>query len=73
MTIKQAIFAVESMAHLQGKERELLPIVESARAELEEIRVALSGAYAALSSPASNIVTRTMTLKNVEAALAILG
>lgn len=33
MTIKDAIFAVESMAHLQGKERELLPIVVAARKE----------------------------------------
>lgn len=33
MSIKKAIFAVESMAHLQGKERELLPIVEAARKE----------------------------------------
>lgn len=37
MTIKDVIFAVESMAHLQGKERELLPIVEAARKEHEAL------------------------------------
>lgn len=31
MTIKDCIFAVESLAHLQGKEAELLPLVEAAK------------------------------------------
>jgi hypothetical protein len=33
MTIKDCIFAVESLAHLQGKEAELLPLVEMAKKE----------------------------------------
>lgn len=33
MTIKAALFALESVAHLQGKEETLLPVIESARAE----------------------------------------
>lgn len=37
MTIKDAIFAVESYAHLNGKERELLTVVESARKEHEAL------------------------------------
>lgn len=31
MSIKDCIFTVESIAHLQGKEGELLPLVEAAK------------------------------------------
>jgi hypothetical protein len=37
MTIKQALFALESVAHLQGRERMLLPIVDAAREEHAEL------------------------------------
>lgn len=33
--IKQAFFLLESVAHLQGREKELLPIIGLARKELE--------------------------------------
>lgn len=46
--IKRCIFIVESMAHLQGKERDLLPIVDAARAELD----ALTGADVIAANPA---------------------
>lgn len=42
--IKTAIFIVESIAHLQSKEKELLPIVDAARAEHEELVTALQSA-----------------------------
>lgn len=35
--IKACIFTVESLAHLQGKERELLPMVEAAQQELKSL------------------------------------
>jgi hypothetical protein len=38
MTIKDAIFVVETLAHLQGCEHELLPIVDSARKELAALK-----------------------------------
>ena len=37
MSIKEAIFFVESFAHLQGNEKTLLPIAETARAEHEAL------------------------------------
>lgn len=40
--LKRAIFVVESLAHLQGRERELLPIVDEARIELANL-VAAAG------------------------------
>ena len=33
MTIKNALFIADTVAHLQGREREILPVTESARAE----------------------------------------
>ena len=39
--IKGALFALETVAHLQGREGLLLPIAEAARAELEELVAAL--------------------------------
>ena len=39
--IKEAIFIVESLAHLQGHERLLLPTVDAARAEHEALLAAL--------------------------------
>lgn len=50
MSIKLAIFAVESMAHLQGREKTLLPLADAARAELAEIKAALELAEGALPS-----------------------
>ena len=44
MSIKEAIFFTESFAHLQGRERELLPIVDAARAEHVELLSLLSQA-----------------------------
>lgn len=35
--IKACIFTVESLAHLQGKEQHLLPMVEAARLELKSL------------------------------------
>ena len=35
--LKQMTFIVESVAHLQGKERMLLPLCEKARAAIERI------------------------------------
>ena len=37
MTIKACIFVTESFAHLNGREKELLPKVETARAEHEHL------------------------------------
>lgn len=37
MSIKKCVFALESIAHLQGKEAELLPLVEAAREELRSL------------------------------------
>jgi hypothetical protein len=34
--LKQATFVVESVAHLQGKERELLPLAQAARKLIEQ-------------------------------------
>ena len=36
--IEMALFALEAVAHLQGRERELLPIVEEAREEYKQIK-----------------------------------
>ena len=36
--LENAIFALESVAHLQHKERELLPICDEARIVLEKIK-----------------------------------
>ena len=37
MSIKMCISFTESYAHLQGRERQLLPVVDVARAEHEEL------------------------------------
>ena len=45
-TLKTAIFAAETVAHLQGYEREILPLTDLARemdAEIGKLRAALSG------------------------------
>lgn len=39
--ISHAIFVVETVAHLQGREQDLLPIANNARIELNEIFDAL--------------------------------
>jgi len=44
MTIKDCIFTVESLAHLQGKEAELLPLVEAAKKEHEALKAAVRAA-----------------------------
>lgn len=38
MTIKDCIFAIESLTHLQGNEAELLPLVEAAKSEHAALR-----------------------------------
>lgn len=38
MSIEDCIFTVESLAHLQGKEAELLPLVEAAKKEHEALK-----------------------------------
>ena len=48
MSIKEAIFFVESFAHLQGHETKLLPIVEAARTEQADLLLALQTCEAAL-------------------------
>lgn len=44
MTIKRCIFATESLAHLQGKEAQLLPIVEAAKDEYEALKAVVRAA-----------------------------
>lgn len=44
MTIRDCIFAVESLSHLQGKEAELLPLVEAAKKEHEALKAAARAA-----------------------------
>lgn len=51
--IGAALFALESVAHLQGKERDLLPLVEAARAENEQLRPALEDISAYVGSDAT--------------------
>lgn len=77
--IGQAIFYVESVAHLQGKERELLPIVESARAELAEIKAALVKADAVIeyltpANPTADVSRLSLDARKlVQASLAKIG
>lgn len=37
LTMKAAAFTLETMAHLQGKEAEILPLAEAVRAGVDEI------------------------------------
>lgn len=71
MTIKQAIFTVETVAHLQGQERSLLPIVESARAELTLIEAALANVVKALQDVPLDVEGMT-AVAQAEATLALL-
>ena len=41
MSIKETIFFTESFAHIQGHEKTLLPIVDAARTEQDDLLLAL--------------------------------
>lgn len=36
--IERAIFIAETVAHLQGKEREILPVTDAAREALDQLK-----------------------------------
>lgn len=56
MTIRDCIFAVESLAHLQGKEAELLPLVEMAKSEHEALKVVVNAANSLVFNAPSRLI-----------------